>query len=270
MTIDRSLIFRPQLEPSAGIPMGARSVGSQFGGPDYADTNVGRPMVQVFWFDEGSGEVRIGADVHAVSGRSIAIYFPGTEHDLRSTSSFWSWRYWTMDGPMATDLVLGFGLKEGVYPMASIPHALFAQLQVAICDMSAVGERYASSLAYQLLAEASFPRQESLSPALQAAISYMDEHWADSQLSIQQVARHLGMHRSILTRSFTSSCGVTPIVYLTSKRIQHAQTLLKNTKDDVQVIALASGFSDPSYFTRVFRQRCGMTPLQFRHSGVGK
>ena len=268
MTIEKTLVFRPQQVPSPGIPMGARSVGAQSGGRDYADQNVGREMVQIFWFDEGSGEVRMGDDVHVLSGRSIAVYFPGTVHDLRSTSDYWSWRYWTMDGPMATELVLGFGLSEGIYPMASIPHALFAQLQVAIGDMSAGGERFASSLAYQLLAEASFPRQESLSPQLQAAIAYIDEHWSDAQLSIQQVARYLKVHRSILTRTFSSACGVTPIVYLTSKRIQHAQTLLKHSEDSVQDIAAASGFSDPSYFTRVFRQRCGMTPLQFRSSGM--
>lgn len=268
MTIEKALIYRPQEFPSAGIPMGARSVGAAEADPGSSELRLGRPMVQVFWFVSGEGAVGIGDQLYPISGPTVVVYAPETAHDLRAGSRLWSWRYWTMDGPLAYDMCCEFGLKEGVYPASDTPHEQFFALAKAIGDISAQGERYASALAYQLLATASFPQQLNQVPVVRDALRVLDEEWRDPDLSIQGVAQRIGVHRSRLTRLFHHHQGMNPTVYLTAKRIQHAQSMLKQTEASIQEVASESGFADPSYFSRVFRQRCGMTPLQFRRSGI--
>ena len=49
-------------------------------------------------------------------------------------------------------------------------------------------------------------------------------------------------------------------------RVEKACQLLAQTGDTLSDIALACGFCDQSYFTRVFRDARGMTPRQYRAS----
>lgn len=270
MTIEHQLIFRPQKQPSTGIPFGARSVGSYAvaANSGYRQQHRPRPMTQIFWFLEGGGSVIIGGDVYQVQSGQIAVYFPRSEHRLDAGARPWAWRYWTMDGPLAETICAGFGLAEGVYQAGPAPHDLFLALHEAIQDVSASGERRASALAYQLLTLASFPRQQLREPMVQAVLDQISAQWDDPDLSINQLAQRLDVHRSQLTRHFSAAIGVSPLAYITSKRIQAAQTLLKNTELPVAEIARRCGFSDPSYFTRVFGQRCGVTPQEFRHSAI--
>ena len=266
--LGRKLIYRPHEYPSAAIPLGARSVGTNSVDRRYNERRLGRPMVQVFWFVAGRGVVWVGDQEHQIDGPAILVYAPDSTHDIRAQSDLWTWRYWTMDGPQAYDLCCGFGLSEGLYPAQSVPHDLFEDLAEAILDVSARGERYASALAFRLLTVAAFPPQASMPPVVAQCIAYIDQHWQDSGLTIQHIADEIDLHRSQLTRQFTEVQGISPIQYLTGRRIQAAQGLLKRSDLSIQAVAQESGFEDPSYFSRVFRQRCGMTPLQFRLSGI--
>ena len=60
----------------------------------------------------------------------------------------------------------------------------------------------------------------------------------------------------LLERSFTD--------LLTEYRVDHAAQLLARTRNSVAEIALACGFPDQSYFTKVFKRRTGRTPLAYR------
>jgi AraC-like DNA-binding protein len=62
--------------------------------------------------------------------------------------------------------------------------------------------------------------------------------------------------RAKLNRSFTD--------LLTQYRTDHAAQLLTRTQASVAEIALACGFPDQSYFTKVFKRRTGRTPLVYR------
>jgi two-component system response regulator YesN len=57
---------------------------------------------------------------------------------------------------------------------------------------------------------------------------------------------------------------MTPIAYLTRYRITKAKALLTTTAQSITTIALAVGFADSGYFSRVFRREVGMTPERFR------
>lgn len=58
--------------------------------------------------------------------------------------------------------------------------------------------------------------------------------------------------------------GVTPQVYLQTKLIERAKTLLANESLSVNEVAAQLGFSYPNHFARLFRQKTGMSPTAFR------
>ncbi len=82
-------------------------------------------------------------------------------------------------------------------------------------------------------------------------------------ISLLDIAKDAGMTTSYLCRLFKRELGITVNAYLTKVRIDHSRELLK-TDEAISDIARLCGFSDQSYFTKVFRQTEGVTPLKYR------
>lgn len=95
------------------------------------------------------------------------------------------------------------------------------------------------------------------------AMAYLHEHYAEA-ISREDLARHVGMSDDYLTHCFRQEVGMTPIAYLNRYRVDQAKHLLKNTQQSITDIALAVGFSDSGYFSRVFRREVGLSPEAFR------
>ena len=85
--------------------------------------------------------------------------------------------------------------------------------------------------------------------------------------SLTQLARDVGTNERKLTDAFRSHTGNTAFEFLRSIRHKRACELLLHTDEAVSAIAEATGFSATAAFTFAFRQRCGLTPSQYRESG---
>lgn len=87
---------------------------------------------------------------------------------------------------------------------------------------------------------------------------------ATTIVSVHHLAREFGMSSRTLERRFKAAIRHSPEEELIRVRLERAKTLLRDTKLSVAEIALLSGFSDPSYFIRLFRQKCRTTPNRYR------
>ncbi len=97
------------------------------------------------------------------------------------------------------------------------------------------------------------------------AMAYLHEHYAEP-ISREDLARHLGMSGDYLTLCFRKEVGMAPIAYLNRYRVNQAKVLLAESDKSVTEIAMAVGFSDSSYFGRVFRRQVGVTPDAYRRT----
>jgi DNA-binding response OmpR family regulator len=97
------------------------------------------------------------------------------------------------------------------------------------------------------------------------AMAYIHEHFADS-ISRTDLAQHVALSEDYLTACFRRELGVTPITYLNRYRVNRARQLLTGTDKSITEIALDVGFSDGSYFSRVFRREVGLSPEAFRQA----
>ena len=78
------------------------------------------------------------------------------------------------------------------------------------------------------------------------------------------VADHLHVNTSYLSTLFRQVTGMTFKEHLNRIRIEEAARLLSNTDYSVMEIAIACGYKDQSYFTKVFKKLTGLTPKQYR------
>lgn len=86
-------------------------------------------------------------------------------------------------------------------------------------------------------------------------------------VSIQTVCKTFGICQPYLSRLFRKYGGQSFNSYLTSLRIEYAKTLMKSSPNTyIKDIATMVGFSDPFYFSRVFRSVTGITPTEFIES----
>ncbi|GCE27129.1 hypothetical protein KDA_26130 [Dictyobacter alpinus] len=96
-------------------------------------------------------------------------------------------------------------------------------------------------------------------------IRYMTTH-LERKLSRDELAALVHLHPGYFDRAFRSIYKLSPMQMLRELRLQQAQHLLETTDASLASIALQCGLSEAGYFSRVFRQRYGRTPGNYRES----
>ncbi len=83
-------------------------------------------------------------------------------------------------------------------------------------------------------------------------------------LTLKEYARISSRSLAAFKRDFNEYYDTTPGKWLSNKRLKHAKMLLNTTKQSISEIAFNSGFENVSHFSRVFKERFGLSPLKFR------
>ena len=96
------------------------------------------------------------------------------------------------------------------------------------------------------------------------AIKYIEEHFGDEDLSLNQLASHVNVSPNHLSTIFSQQTGQTFIKYLTEYRMDKAKEMLKCTSLRSSEISEAVGYKDPHYFSYMFKKTVGMTPTNYR------
>ena len=98
----------------------------------------------------------------------------------------------------------------------------------------------------------------------------LEQNINNPNLKIYDLARTMNMSRTTFQSKVKELTGMSPIDYLTAARINRACYLLKNSSNNINEIAYAVGYSDPKYFSRVFKRTKGITPTQFKNGTIEK
>jgi AraC-like DNA-binding protein len=174
----------------------------------------------------------------------------------------------------------GFGVLEAMQkerPLSSIPVIVLTGQSLTSEEMQRLSRGVAAVLSkgvYSLAETTGFiaealarsPRLGSEGQRLaRRAMAYLHEHYSEPVARVE-LAAFLGVSQDHLTRCFHEEAGLTPTGYLRRLRIQRAKEMLAGGEKSVTEVALAVGFSDSNYFTRLFRQETGESPSAYRRS----
>ena len=108
----------------------------------------------------------------------------------------------------------------------------------------------------------------SVKNAIEIVDQYLQDHMAD-ELTIADIADMVNFNVSFLSREFKKIKGVSPIEYLTQLRIEKAKRLiLEPSNHKFKDIGDMVGYSNPYYFSKVFKLVTGLTPSEYKNAYV--
>lgn len=96
------------------------------------------------------------------------------------------------------------------------------------------------------------------------ATKYIRDHYADSSLSIEKLCKILNVSAAYFSTIFKRETGKTVLNYLTDVRMEKAILLLDGSEEKTYIISEMIGYSEPNYFSYVFKKKYGMTPSKYR------
>lgn len=104
------------------------------------------------------------------------------------------------------------------------------------------------------------------SDIVQQVIEYVNTHYDNADLSIDLIADHMRMNPDRLNTKFKKETGETIWKFIIKIRMDKAKELLNRGNDKVTDICNLTGYKNISYFSKVFKETYGMTPLAYRRS----
>lgn len=98
------------------------------------------------------------------------------------------------------------------------------------------------------------------------AIQYIHRHFSEGNLSVADIARALNISESYLSRLFKEQTSCTVSEYRTNYCIVQAARLLEDPKHKIYEVAQLVGIGNQRYFSTLFKQKMGLTPMEYRNA----
>ncbi len=115
-------------------------------------------------------------------------------------------------------------------------------------------------------------KPEDLSPEDHSFVALINKHieanLSKGEISVNDISEAVGLSTTQVYRKVKALTNYTPIEYIRYRKLTRAQELLPNHKYSIKEISYMSGFNDPSYFGKCFKNEFGMSPQAFRESYV--
>ena len=92
---------------------------------------------------------------------------------------------------------------------------------------------------------------------------YIDVNYREN-ITLDKLADLAHINKYYLAHTFQKEYGVSPITYLSRRRIEESKYLLGNTSHTLAQVSELLGFSSPSYFSQCFRKAEGISPNEYR------
>lgn len=107
-------------------------------------------------------------------------------------------------------------------------------------------------------------RSKSTNSLIRKAKEYVHNNYRDEELSLDKICEVLGVSNSYFSTIFKKETGNSFIGYLTDYRMEKAARKLVETDEKSYMIAKSVGYTDPNYFSYVFKRRFGVSPSKYR------
>jgi AraC-like DNA-binding protein len=230
----------------------------------------------------GKGIFEIDGKRHnCVKGDTFFI-FPDTLFTYKAHESDpWHYRRVAFRGHMEEPLLTSIGISPA-HPIINCDDyrsltALYRKLQYTLehTSLPELADLEASGLLRILLKEFGERNGDKLTfnfPAIvpdmerqvKQAIRYLSYQFA-KQISIDELSRSLGYHRTHLSKMFKQYTGQSPMQFLLKVRMERAKELLSSQVHlSIDQVASSVGYSDSLYFSKQFRRTFGLSPTEFR------
>ncbi len=222
--------------------------------------------------ENGAGTLTMQDEIFTLSKDTIALIDCRQLHRIEIKQSTWNYKVLYIAGNPISFLVKSIIENDKIVqlplytPIPGMIHKLFHQL-----DKSKENSFYLSKLILDILFEVIIENnketklQNQIPPYLIEIKNDFDVNY-NKNFSLYSLEQEYHMSRYRLCREFVKYFNESPIQYLNQKRIVMAKELLTQTDKRVNEVGQIIGFENTNHFIRLFKQKTGVTPLEFRRS----
>ena len=210
---------------------------------------------------EGAGLLSCAQTTHTLQKGTLFFTLADQPFSIRNTKGL-KYYYITFRGGRAEELFRRFAITpasaafqgyEGLLPLW--------QESLLRADEQTLDLLAESVLLYTF---SKLKKTEKASDPVGSILTYLERHFTDPALSLAQVSEALGYNPKYLSALFKREMGSGFAQYLRLMRVRHAVLLMENGVTSIKNVACLCGFSDPLYFSRVFREVIGISPKDFK------
>ena len=98
---------------------------------------------------------------------------------------------------------------------------------------------------------------------MQKVMTWLEENIANADVTVEQLAVHVGMGRTSMYNKIKGLTGKSPVEMIQEYRMEKATYYLKSGQFSVSETSYKVGFSDPGYFSRSFKKHYGVSPADY-------
>lgn len=228
---------------------------------------------------KGTGTFRCEESIYELHENMAFLIYPGMETEYEaSCESPWSYAWIGFNGGKAHTCVTnaGFLPEKPVIPIHNmdvlldcIQHMLEAHQLTYSNELKRSSQLmlFFSTLIDDYAEENPTPGRSiydyPCAVYVEQAIDYMQKNYGQ-KIKVNDLADYIGINRSYLTNSFRKILNMSPQKFLINLRLDKAISLLRETALPIHTISSQVGYDDPLAFSKMFKQKYGICPSEFR------
>lgn len=224
---------------------------------------------------EGEGILRYQEKEYRLTPGSAMLINTWNSHEYQALDDGWKFKYLHFRGGMSDDYFTYINTQFG--PVFPLHKRVFREAEeriddifretdgIGVPDYPTVSSNIYSILTSFLSSKNAVGSAQKSSAAIQQAAAYIAENYRRN-ITTQEIAEAAYLSRSYMSELFSKTYGISPHEYLTMFRLSHVKEKLLNSTVSVSEIAEQTGFRDVFTLSRVFKQKFGMSPSEYRKS----
>ena len=243
--------------------------------PNWFNIQHSHDFCEILYVAGGAGEAILEGKKFRLAPGDLVVVNPGTLHEERSDAKaplrliFLAIRDFAVPGLPAGCLsqekyrVLSCG--EYRYKMDIYLRELLQETSSQIEFYQEISQGLVSALLVLVMRLIRInPEDEAaLSQECQKIKEYLDQNFT-SPITLDSLSETVYISKHYLSHLFKEQTGISPIKYLTLKRMEKACELLSETELPVSEVSKAVGYENPLYFSQVFKRIYGISPVKYR------
>lgn len=228
--------------------------------------------IEILFFDEGTCEVLVDEHIYTVNKNEIAVINSGEIHATRAVMGETCYYCLIINKKLCEQF--GFFIDEQQICNVIKNDFLFKKLDEIKKELSTKSEFYIPSVMSAVLeiltvlyrnhqfTKTRYEKNKNIE-MVKSGISFIKKH-LDEQLSIDDIANHTGYSKYYFCRCFKDVTGYTVNTYINREKVENAKEMLANKQFSVSEVSEMCGFSDISYFTKIFKKYTGILPSKVK------
>lgn len=223
------------------------------------------PVYVLHIVTNGTATLKIEDEKYTIKRGSIFFAFPAFPYYLEPSEDF-EYIYISFMGEQATSLLSRHNIttKNAVFHDFSFLCSMFenAIRRINSSNSNLLTESVLLYTLSYLCNDNEGDSDKSSSSIFEAIVNYVDHHFRESDISLGRLADVFSYTEKYLSSLFKKNMQIGFITYLNNLRTQYASQLISNGEMSISEIAEACGYSDYSYFCKVFKKNTDKTPTE--------